>query len=125
MMILGQQKGDWILNVSALAPEMFHTQWLMTRNKRFYMHMFFWIIYTLAFEISATASCGNMVYMYIYKHTPTLISIYFYNITGTYSIALDYFFPEKSVYTPVRWMPSLLSAVASSPHGRIGDKIGT
>ena len=34
--------------------------------KRFYRHMFFQIIYFFTFETSATASCGYMLYIYIY-----------------------------------------------------------
>ena len=30
-------------------------------HKRFYRHMFFWFIFTLPFETSATASCGYML----------------------------------------------------------------
>ena len=30
-------------------------------HKRFYRHMFFWFIYILPFETSATASCGYML----------------------------------------------------------------
>ena len=31
-------------------------------HKRFYRHMFFWFIYILPFETSATASCGYMLF---------------------------------------------------------------
>ena len=39
-------------------------------HKRFYRHMFFWYLYFLPFETSATASCGYMSYEV--RPTPTL-----------------------------------------------------